>query len=327
MGDAADRALESPGAFARTVAVADRRVDLRIASPVLAQRFWPALEHVESPPTGAPDLTIKLWDRGSTGVAPPRSPFAYEDFLTRGVVRGGASDRVRVAYDQWMRLITTYDRDTATACLHAADADEVSGWVDRAPFRTVFGWWADDAHLAFLHASGVATGDGAVVVAGPSGSGKSTTALSCVAAGWDMLGDDVSLVGFEPSPTVHSLYGLAKVEPDALRRLPALGPRIVDRTAAQWVVDLGSARRRHAPLRGVVLPRVTGDRASRLRPAAPADVVRTLVPASVLEGIGAGRRAMPILTQLAASVPCFHLDLGTDVDGVVDAMRTVAEPV
>jgi hypothetical protein len=325
MADAAERALAAVEAFERTLAVAGHRVDLRIASPTLAERFWPALAHLEAPPSATePALTIELWDRSSTGVAPPRSPFAYEDHLERGIVRGGAREGVRIAYDRYMRLITTYDRDRATACLHTADPRHVSGWVDRAPFRTVFGWWSDDVGLAFLHSSAVASRDGAVVVAGPSGSGKSTTALSCVAAGWQMLGDDVSLVGFEPSPTVHSLFGLAKVEPDALDRLPALGPMIVDRRADQWVVDLGSARVRRADLRGVVLPRVAGGTETRVTAAAPADVVKALVPASVLEGIGAGPRAVPILSRLARGVPCYHLDLGTDVDGVVAAMARIA---
>ena len=49
--------------------------------------------------------------------------------------------------------------------------------MDRAPFRTILTWWAADHRLALVHAAAVATGDGAVVLAGTSGAGKSTTAL------------------------------------------------------------------------------------------------------------------------------------------------------
>jgi hypothetical protein len=45
--------------------------------------------------------------------------------------------------------------------------------------------------LVWLHASGVARDDHAVLITGPSGSGKSRLAAHLVAGGFDYLGDDV----------------------------------------------------------------------------------------------------------------------------------------
>src|SRR5690606_23216096 len=105
----------------------------------------------------------------------------------------------------------------------------VPRWFDRAPFRTILTWWAADQGLPLLHASAVADDSGAVAIAGASGAGKSTTALACLAAGLRIVGDDACLVRFDPEPTIYSIYARAKLEPDALAKLPSLASLIVDR--------------------------------------------------------------------------------------------------
>src|SRR5437667_6307955 len=127
-----------------------------------------------------------------------------------------------------MRSLCVYDRDAAEAYVHTADAAHIPDWVRRAPLRNVLTWWANDRGLAFLHAGAVTDGAGAVVLAGGSGAGKSTTAMACLAAGLGFVGDDACLVRLDPHPVVFSVYGFAKLEPDALARLPTLRRCLVD---------------------------------------------------------------------------------------------------
>ena len=104
----------------------------------------------------------------------------------------------------------------------------------------------------------------AVVFAGTSGAGKSTTALACLAAGMEFIGDDACLVAPGTGSTVHSVYGLAKLEPDAARRLPRARPFSTDGARdGQTLVDPGERMRLQAPLRAIFLPSVTGNSATR----------------------------------------------------------------
>ena len=146
--------------------------------------------------------------------------------------------------------------------MHAASSAATPDWMDRVPFRTILTWWAADRGLAMVHASAVAWGDGAALIAGGSGAGKSTTAMACLAAGLDLLGDDACVVGLDPEPHLWSVYRRAKLEPDAAQWLPSLDALVVVRTEDQTHLDPGTRHRRDAPLRAVVLPRVTGERAT-----------------------------------------------------------------
>src|SRR5262249_54045638 len=215
---------------------------VRFAAPTLASRFEPALAHLQSASHGAPDLTIGCWEHEPTGVLPPSPPWDHDAYLVRGRIKDQFDRPIRVAYEEWARTLTVYDRERSRAVVYSADADIVPRWFDRAPFHSVITWWAADRGLPLLHASGVADDDGAVVVAGMSGAGKSTTALACLDAGLRLVGDDACLVRLDPEPTVFSVYARAKLEPDALERLPALAAMIVDRHEDQALIDPGARR-------------------------------------------------------------------------------------
>ena len=302
-----------------------RTVRLRVAGAELARRLTPALVHLETPPGGPTDLSVNCWDRTATGVPPPAPPASNEDFLPRGRMRGYVHHRVRITYDRWMRMICAYDRDRGEAWVHVADADLLPPWLDRAPLREVLTWWASDADLVLLHASAVASGGGAVALAGASGAGKSTTAMACFAAGMGFLGDDACLVRLDPDPVAHSVYGFAKLEPDAVERLPVLATLPQRCRNGQTVIEPGEGICREAALRAVVLTRVGSSRTSDVRTVAPAAALRELVASSLLEGGGASGGALPTLTRLVQRVPCLRLELGSDLDDVAARVRAIAE--
>ena len=62
-----------------------------------------------------------------------------------------------------------------------------------------------------VHAAAVGTDEGALLITGRGGVGKSTTALACLEAGMQFLGDDYVVVGLDPEPQVYRLYGSAKL--------------------------------------------------------------------------------------------------------------------
>jgi hypothetical protein len=307
--------------------LADRTVRVRVAGPALAARFAPAFSYAACAPVAHPDLSIACWDRAATRTEPPPPMWSNDDYLPRGLIRGYVGDRVRAAYGGSERMLSLYDRDRGQAVVHVADATDVGSWADRAPFRTIIGWWADDRDLAFLHASAVARGERGLAFAGPSGAGKSTTALTGVLTGWRLLSDDICLVQLnsetQSAATLFPVFAFAKLEPDALLRLPELG-RFTRDNGEQLIVDAAPVPGDHATLQALLLTKV-GAGGTRLIPLSPAAALRLLVPSSVLEGIGAGTRSLPILVQLLERVPCLSLELGPDPADVTATLDTLSE--
>lgn len=312
--------------------LADRAVQVRFVAPELEARFSPTLAHLVDRDAGTdtraalrPDLKVACWDRSLTDVAAPPPPWGLDDYLPEARIRGHLDGRIRATFDATARVLSLYDRDAREAVLHVASSATVPDWMDRAPFRTILTWWAADRGFVLVHASAVAWADGAVVLAGGTGAGKSTTALACLAAGLDLLGDDACLVGLDPVPRVWSVYKRAKLEPDAARWLPALDALAVERRPDQTHIDPGVHHRHDASLRAVLLPRVTSERVSRTVPVSRAEAMRVLTATTLREGGAMARDALATLTALARDVPCLRLELGRDLDRVADTVRAVIE--
>jgi hypothetical protein len=314
----------APETRSLALGLAGHDIALRYAAPEMSTRFRPALAHLEvARPETPPDLSIGCWELPATGIAPPPPPWSLDDFLVRGRIRGHVDGPVRAAYEEWARVLTLYDRRVGRAVVYVADPATVPRWFDRAPFRTILSWWSADRGLPLLHASAVADDTWAVAIAGASGAGKSTTALTCLAAGLRIVGDDACLVRLDPEPTIFSVYARAKLEPDALERLPSLASLIVDRHDDQTLIDPGPRRAEHARLRALLLPAITHRVDTRVTPLGTTDAVKLLVRSSLQEGVGIVDGALGAMTKLVKAVPCLRLELGTDLDGVVRAIRSV----
>ena len=166
-----------------------------------------------------------------------------------------------------------------------------------------------------MHGAAVAEQGAGVVLAGLSGSGKSTTALTCVLAGMDFLGDDACLV--DPSArTVSSIYGRAKLEPDARRRLDR-GPGLSRIGAIEPGDDFATALLtpttvvRQATLRAVLLLNTKSARSSQLSASLPAHTALELLMATVrAENHGLTPEVIAALAAVIDAAPVRTLTLG-----------------
>jgi hypothetical protein len=315
------RATETAPVSDRWMRLARVPVRLRIAGEELEQRLLPALAHLTADATeDVPRLAITCWDREETGTALPAPPAPLAPLLAAGRTGELSRSRVRVAYDSWMRMLCVYEREIAEAFVVVAAARDVPAWVERAPLRAIFAWWAADTDMAFLHASSVAGADAAVALVGPSGVGKSTTAMACLADGLGFIGDDACIVRLDGDPTVFSVYAKAKLEPDVLGRLPGFAGSTDDDD--RLVVDISAGVVAAAPLRAVLLPVFGNGPTSRVVAMPPTEVRRLLVRTSLLES-GVGGTALGPLTELSQRVPGYRLELGSDLGGVVNTVRSL----
>jgi hypothetical protein len=233
---------------------------------------------------------------------------------------GFSTERYHTAFQQGADVLLMLDREQREAVYWVADAGQVPYWERSFPLRTAFHWWFEDAPLQPAHAAAVGFAEGGVLITGPSGCGKSTTALACLDSELLYAGDDYVLVQHAPSPHVYCLYGTAKLEPDNLARFPGVGayldnPDRLDREKAlvflrSWLPEKLSAG---FPIRALVTPRVTGRRDTRLIRASAIEAVRALAPTTLYHLPGAERKAFAKIAALVRQLPCYVLEVGTDL--------------
>jgi hypothetical protein len=330
-------ACHSSGCVERDLVVGDRAVKLRFAGPALVEPMSAALAFLESSEPAQLAATVLLWDGASTGVPLPPvawQPAEMEDHgQSRGFrVRGWDGQRVYTLHDQDYGAITLFDERSRTAIYATLDAGEVPAYERAAPLRAVLHWSLSEPGRHLVHAGAVGGAEGGVLVAGRSGSGKSTLTLSCAEAGLGYLGDDYVLIDLADGPTAYPVHSTAKIDVRGLARLPALAPAILAMDAVdadKAVLDLHHHRPDwlvpSAPLRALVLPRVTGNSSTHVRAGSAAEGLRAVAPSTVLQHFGHGAAGIVTVAELVRRLPVYVLELGRDMTSAVDAVARLAQ--
>lgn len=329
------RAVARRGLVEHDLLLAGRRVRLAFAGDTLVPDVVPAFRARVSGPAGRPDAVVHLFDTASTGVAPPRFPWRATDVVERGAVRGWDGAQVGVVFhgdlldlEHDFRAVSLFGHADGVGCFWALDRARTPWWERAAPLRTLVHWAVRGPDRLMVHAAAVGADGAGVLLTGASGAGKSTTALAAVSAGLEYAGDDYVVVDLAgPAPVAHNVYSYAKLQPDTLRRWPALRglPVMADEAAAKVVVDLAADARSRVvaqlAVRAIVVPRVRPGGPTRLTPVSRQQVLLALAPSTVFQLPPDGGRALAPLARLAAAVPCYRLELGGDPATAVAALR------
>jgi hypothetical protein len=332
LGALFEAATETCGRHDRCYDIAGRRVLVRAAGDELVARTDPALARPsqEWGESIAPDLVVDMFDSATSGVPIGRAPWHPDDLRPLGLVSTYCDERFLSAVDVHTASLSLFDRETSRARFWVEDARRMAYWQSASPLRLILSWWAAGRGMQLTHAAAVAGPAGAALLVGGAGAGKSTTSLTCMRAGMQFLGDDYCLVGAGAPPVVHPVYTTAKLRPDALERLPELRGTVrnadrLDREKA--ILDLAGSHDcflgTSAPLRAVVVPRLTGR--VRVEPAPPGTVLRAMAPSTVFGLFGATEHTLCALARVAESVPGFVLELGDDGDEVADAVAGLVD--
>jgi hypothetical protein len=213
-------------------------------------------------------------------------------------------------------LFRTADRDARRHLLGVPSASALTDGEAAAPLRRQL-WWALGPDALFVHAAGVGDENGAALLIGPSGAGKSTTSLSCIQAGMGFLGDDYCVVRDDDPPTAHMLHVTARVVPEELAHLGALGrppPAEVaapDATKTLLLPVQADPERllRSAPVRVVLIPTRSSEAAPRVVPVPAAEALRTLAPSALWQMHLEPQRELRGLGRLLSAVPVYRLFL------------------
>jgi hypothetical protein len=309
------------------LSLAGASVALRFASEPLRERLTRAFAHLLQAPgeDGAvPALTIHLWDSASTGAEPPPRPAVPPDHAP-GALYQFREPSLRGVYQPGLETLSVLDSEAGVAWHWVADAYEQPYWDQACPIRQILFWWLGSRDYLQVHGASVGTPEGGVLVVGKGGSGKSTVALSSL--GSDLLygGDDYVAVAVEPAPRVQSLYSSGKLEPEHVHGLlPHLLPllsnaeRLESEKAVLYVHEHFPEQTTSGfPLSAVLVPRVRAERReSRIVAASRAEAFAALAPSTILQLHTADSTAFAAMSQLVARVPCYGLEVGSDVAGI-----------
>jgi hypothetical protein len=304
------------GVDERDYAMGGHALRVRFAGEGLTDRLTPALQHVEIR-AGHPDLTVCAWDAATTGVS------------IREWSAGLAVDKPAATDPD---VLVAFEEGASEAYYWVRDGESLPVWDRGAPLRTMLHWWLTPRAKHLIHAAAVGYPTGGVLLGGPSGSGKSTSALACIGSGLSYMGDDYVVVGSAPEPTVYSIYRSAKLHGGHAGRLPHLLPlirnpsRLETEKALLFIDDsIRAFPGSGMPLRAILLPRVTGGRDSGVRATSRPAALRALAPSTLLQSPGVGAETFRAIAELALRLPCYELELGTDLGQVPTIVSRLLE--
>jgi hypothetical protein len=325
----AARAAGAVGGFQEVgVRLAGHDLRLRFAGPALVSRLAPAVEHVRITSIASTALTVDLWDSESTGTAMPAPPWNPDDYREHGKLRGFFGDQLYGLFNWGSHALSILDVAGERAFYWVKAAEQIGYFEMAAPLRTIVYLWLRDSDVALVHASAVGTPAGCVLLVGRAGVGKSSATLACLSSELGILADDYCLLGPGPQPTVHTLYSAAKAHEDTLQRMPFLAPMVVNPDRPWNEKALLFLHRHHpekivahAPLRAIVLPRVTPGASTRVRRASSTAALAALAPSTLLQLPGATQTTLARLAEVVRHTPCYQLETGRDPAGVSRALE------
>jgi hypothetical protein len=318
----------------RNLLLGGRRVRMRIVGPDLFRRLSAAVSHLPDASTDRePDLTVELWDGESTGVDIPisnlRDAFHRTWPFGRSVL-ASSRDESTIGYQSFGSSLI-YDRRERAIVGRFDSHARLTLFEMGKPLQPLLFAWHSDNDAVPVHAGFVAREGRGVLMGGSGGSGKSTTCLLCLEHGFDYLGDDY--IGI-PDPgnsafAGFSFYNSTWLDPKHIGRLPWLAPHGITggpRDDKQLVLlgELYPDRMTdRAEICAILLPRVSGIPETRWRPALPAEAILRLAPSSILQlPFVSAQRSLSRIAELAARVPAYWLEVGTDFAQIP---RAVAE--
>jgi len=304
---AALRARKSADIVALRIADAD--LELAIADTAVGAALLPALRHHIHPLVAHGDRH----DTATTSVvvwSGPMDPFPWSrgDLGRGGAVAGLSRGPVRATAAADDTSLMLWDDEHRIACCWFAGVAGVTRWDRAAPLRTALHFALAGPHRQLVHGAVVGMGGRGVLLAGPGGAGKSTTALACLQAGLQVVGDDYAAVSFPAGRTqAWNLFRSIKVG----EREAGVNGRD-DRRTLIVGEDIPGSATEMLELSAVLLPRVAGGPQSSVSTASPAEALRALAPSTLLQIPYEERPSMGLLAQLARALPAYRLNLGAD---------------
>ncbi len=300
--------------------LAGRTVHLNTQSEDLRARLLPSLSHLSAPmDTDNPALTI--WYAEDKNLPARLKAPPWQGFNAQGYNADLLQDDVQIFFQPWQKQIFLYSRSERIGIYWAHNAEEVPWWESTFSFRVIFHFWTRDLPSQLIHAGAMGRNGSAVLITGQSGSGKSTSCLQLLRQGYQYLGDDyVWIEHTGDTPSVHTLFQTAKVEPENLHKrfsdwLPHVtNAEYMQQKAIFHISEMfpGSVIK-EAKLKAILLPRVAGQEETEFERTNPTRALFAMAP-TTLHHLPHNREASyQKLMNITSALPSYHWKLGYDL--------------
>jgi hypothetical protein len=309
------------GFHTRGFSIAGRNLRVFGATSRIAEEFSRSLQHLEVPPAAATHLDIYVWERSSHDAHAMHSIVSEEDAVY-------GPDLIFQIHHQ---CISIYDPANARAYFWINSLAELGDWHRAKPFRSIIHWFLSQHGLSMIHGAVVGTEAGSVLITAKGGSGKTTTALACFLAGMNYLSDDYVAIDCQKQ-MAYSLFNSAMLTKDNLVRFPVFGPYVQNPTRAEGIKALvylhhihPGRLRRLAPLKAILIPRVMHTSRTTIVPTSRVHALMAIAP-TIRSLRNYEQEKLSAAKHLAERVPCFELQLGSDMQDVAATVRTFIDP-
>lgn len=313
-----------------SVALGPKRAELRFASQHLRELFRPSFLAAEGDSTNS--AVVTLWDSNVSAPKLPPLPWPKEAYRACGEMRGYSDGRFYIRFDVPMQAITVLDTQLRRGAYFAREPLSLPAYEAAGPIKWLIHRLAVEDQMLFAHCAGVAWKGRAAIVVGPRGAGKSTTALACISAGLDFLGDDRCLISAKDAPAVYAVYTKAKMFAADKDRFGA--PAISE---GAFRPDGDTDGKLHipidqiAPLQLVRSAKIHSilvlDRSNRketlLEMTGASTATRLLVAEIVGQSPVTTARSLEIASQLCRKVPVRRLIAGCNLDGIAATISSL----
>jgi len=319
------------GSITKFYRIGNCLVRLCFAGPALVPLITPALEHLEiereqwNPK--APFLKVCLADSASTGEKMPCAQINGFKGMGPGKIWIFQNDFHDIISQFTDGLFHILEKCQNLAIFWINDVAKLPVCESGSPLLKIFHWWMNERGRQLVHAGAVGLPEKGVLLVGKGGTGKSTTALACLCSNLGYAGDDYCLVSTKPRIYAHSLYNSGKIKLEDKDHFPFLYPALND----SCKLDTGKALvfiHRHFPektsngfpLKAIFIPQISGLKHTELRQVSPAKAYLALVPSTIYQLPGVEQKAFQIMGEMIKKLPCYVLEIGTDLSLIPDTI-------
>lgn len=186
------------------------------------------------------------------------------------------------------------------------------------PLRPLWSILAEMRQVVMMHAALISREGHGVLIVGNSGRGKTTLATRASRKGWTLLSEDMTPVSYAMGTTRgYSLYtSVSLTESEVISQDLTVVPRLVDAERQKrvyhfsdltdvYVLDYNSV-----PIRAIIALNGFSSEPT-LRECSTADILRQLVPSTILQSSLRSPNLLSEITTMIGSIPSFSLTLGS----------------
>jgi len=299
--------------------VAGILIQLRFAGDVAQRMILPTLAHLIEDTKDTPQWIFHCWDDASTRSAMPMPTAEMKNDHRRNCLHKVSDRRYVAFYQEWMEVLSFIDREgEAYACY--LDASSLPMYERAAPLRQVFNTALNLRGCQIVHAAAVGDNEASLLIAGPPRSGKSTLAVQCLLRGMRYQSDDLCILSHDCPPRSWSLYNVAKIREEGVGPISSELPleAFTEGEERKYFFHVNTSFPDQilpvAPVKALLIPKITGEPISRLSPATALDGMRALLPYSISEVPTADNSGEKIILKALGHLPVYHLHLGSNSD-------------